>query len=133
MIHDLSNFNCIERQPKLSFYLRRFCESRSSSGSTPSVHLFVRSHLLFCIHFMIFFSFLAVLNLRLFVCKMLRGCLVCIICNTKSFHSLIFKLCIYNNDYSYIEHVHLVFCAHLINIFLLFRSVKLRYFIHPKC
>ena len=23
-----------------------------------------------------------------------------------------------HNDYSYIEHVHLIFCAHLINIFL---------------
>ena len=29
--------------------------------------------------------------------------------------------------------MHLLFCAHLINIFLFFRSVELRYFIHPKC
>ena len=35
-----------------------------------------------------------------------------------------------HNDYSYIEHVHLLFCAHLINIFLFFRSVELRYFVH---
>ena len=58
-----------------------------------------------------FFSFLAVLSLDFF-CKMLRGCLVCVICNTKSFHSSIFKLCIM------IIHMHLVYCAHLINIFL---------------
>ena len=25
-----------------------------------------------------------------------------------------------DNDYSYIEHVHLLFCAHLINIFFFF-------------
>ena len=51
-------------------------------------------HLLFCIYFMFFFSILAVLNLDIFFCKMLRGCPVCEICNTNSFHSKIFKLCV---------------------------------------
>ena len=73
-------------------------------------------------------SFLAVLNLDIFFSKMLRGCLVCVICNTKWFHSLIFKLCI-----MIIHTLHHLFCAHLINIFLFFRSVELWYFIHPKC
>ena len=36
------------------------------------------------------------------------------------------------NDCSYIEHVPLIFCAKLINIFL-FRAVELKHFIHPKC
>ena len=29
--------------------------------------------------------------------------------------------------------MHLLFCAHLLNIFLFFRCVRLRYFIHLKC
>ena len=47
---------------------------------------------------------------------MLRGCLVCVICNSNNFHSLIFKLCIMI--------VHTLnmctcyFCAHLSNTFL---------------
>ena len=59
---------------KVYFYLRRFSESRSSSGSTPSVRLSVRS------------------SVRPFAT--LFGCLVCVICNSNSFHSFIFKLCL---------------------------------------
>ena len=51
----------------------------------------------------------------------LFGCIVCVICNSKSFHSSIFKLL--HNDCSYIEHVHLPLCAHLINIFSFLMSV----------
>ena len=60
------------------YYLRRFSESRSSSGSTPSVRPSVRP----------------------FVCPSVRlsatllGSQVCVICNSKSFHSFLFKLCI---------------------------------------
>ena len=86
-------------------------------------------HPLFCTHFIDFFSFKG-LDLRMFFRKMLRGCLVCVICNSNNFHSLIFKL---YNDCLYIEHVHLLFCAHLLNIFLFYRAVGLRHFIHPKC
>ena len=37
------------------------------------------------------------------------------------------------NDYSYIEHLHLLFCAHLIliNILLFFRSVELTWILYP--
>ena len=57
-------------------------------------------HLLFDTHFMIF-----VFILGFFFCKMLRGCLVCVICNSQQFSFLnIFKLL---NGYSYIEHVHM--------------------------
>ena len=43
----------------------------------------------------IFSSFFGVLNLdSFFLFKMLRWCLVCVICNSNSFHSSIFKLCI---------------------------------------
>ena len=42
----------------------------------------------------IFFSFLRGVELRhFFPSEMLRGCLVCVICNSNRFHSLIFKLC----------------------------------------
>ena len=51
-------------------------------------------HLLFCTYLMILYSSLGLLNLDSFFRKMLRGCLVCVICNAKKFHSLIFKLCI---------------------------------------
>ena len=40
------------------------------------------------------FSFWGVLNVDIFFCKILRGCFVCVICNSNSFHSLIFQLCI---------------------------------------
>ena len=53
------------------------------------------------------------LELRHFFCKVLRGCLVCVIRNSNSFHSLIFKY-----TCSYIEHVHLTFCAHLIKLYI---------------
>ena len=37
------------------------------------------------------------------------------------------------NDCSYIEDVHLLFCAHLISIFSFFTGVELRHFFHPNC
>ena len=52
-------------------------------------------HLLFYAHFIdIYFSFLWGLELRHFLLETLRWFLVCVICNSKSFYSLIFKLCI---------------------------------------
>ena len=54
------------------------------------VHTLKDAHLLFYAHFMNTFSFWGVLNLDIF---MLRWFLFCVICNSKSFHSLIFKLC----------------------------------------
>ena len=48
-------------------------------------------HLLF---YVLFFIFRGVLNLDIFSFEMLRWFLVCVICNSKSFHSIIFKLCI---------------------------------------
>ena len=47
-----------------------------------------------------------VLNLDIFPSKILRWCMVCVICNSNSFHSVILKLCImivHNN-----ENVHLL-------------------------
>ena len=55
-----------------NFHLRRFGESRSSSGSTPSIRR---------------------LSVRLSIRNNL-GCLVCVICNSKSFLSFLFKFCI---------------------------------------
>ena len=47
-------------------------------------------HLAFCAHLINIFSFLTGVELRHF----LRGCLVCVICNSNSIHSFIFKLCL---------------------------------------
>ena len=70
-------------------------------------------------------SALEVLNLNIFPFIMLRWCLVCVIVNFNCFHSLIQTL---HNDCSYIVHLHLIFCAHFIDIFVIFRAVKLSHF-----
>ena len=71
-------------------------------------------------HISLFFI-LRMLNLDIFLIEMLRRCLVCVKTNSNSFHSLLFKLCIIS--------VHtILFCAHLINIFLFLRAVELRQF-----
>ena len=38
-----------------------------------------------------------------------------------------------HNDGSHIEDVHLLFCAHCMNIFSIFRGVELRHFYVQKC
>ena len=71
-------------------------------------------HLIFCAHLLNIFEFLQVLNLDIFFpSEMCSGCLVCVICNSNSFHSFMFKL---HNDCSYIEDVHL-FCIHFMIFF----------------
>ena len=74
------------------FYLCRFSESRSSSGSTLSVGLSAT----------------------------LLGCLVCVICNSWSFHSFLFKLCIMAVHIlkmctSYFVHIRLIF-SHFLRV-----------------
>ena len=51
---------------------------------------------------------------------MLRGCLVCVICNSSSFHSFIFKLCIM------IVHTLNMYTLYLCTFDNIFLSVKLR-------
>ena len=52
-------------------------------------------HLLFCAHFINIFSFLRGIELRhFFPSTILRGCLVCVIRNSYSLHSFVFKLSI---------------------------------------
>ena len=59
--------------------------------------------------------------------KTLLGYLVCVICNSNSFLFLYIQTL--PNGCSYIEDMHLPFCAHLINIFsILFTGVELRHF-----
>ena len=60
--------------------------------------------------------------LDIFLLKMFRWCLVCVFCNSNSFHSLM----LIHKDCSYIEHVYLLFCAHFI-IFYYFRAIELRH------
>ena len=77
--------------------------------------------------FFFFFFFLGggVLNLDMFSLEVLRWCLVYVICNSKSFHSLIFKLCIM------IVHklnMCLSFLCKFDEYFLIFRAVELRHF-----
>ena len=63
----------------------------------------------------------------IFSLEMLRWFLVCVICNSKSFHSLIFKLCIM------IVHtltMCLSFLCEFDKHFPIFRAVELRHFFH---
>ena len=78
----------------------------------------------------IFFHFWGVLNLDCLTLEMLRWFLVCVICNTKSFHSLIFKLCIM---VVHTLNMCLPYLCKFDKHFLIFRAVELRYFFHPKC
>ena len=87
--------------PHFNYYLRRFSESRSSSGSTPSVCLSV------CNTF---------------------GVPTCSLYNLYLQQFSFFYIQTLPNDCSYIEDVHLPFCAHLINIFSFFTGVELRHF-----
>ena len=68
-------------------------------------------HLLFCARFIIFLTFLTGVELRhFFLSVMLRGCLVCVICNSKSIHYFNFKLCIM------IVHTLKMFTFHFVHI-----------------
>ena len=87
----------------------------------------VCSHLKMCTNYFmhisrILFDFWEILNLSIF---MPIWFLVCVICNSKNFHFLIFKHCIYN-DCSYIEFVPLLFCANCL------RLLNLDIIFHPK-
>ena len=73
----------------------------------------------------IFFSFLGVLNLDLFSLEMLRWFLVWVISNSKSFQSLIFKLCIV---IVHTLNMCLPFLCKFDNYFQTFRAVELRHF-----
>ena len=84
------------------FYLRRFSESRSSSGSTPSGRLSVRT------------------SVRLSVRP--KHCRVPSLCNLSLQKFLFFFIQTLPNDYSHIEDVHLLFCARFINFFLIFEG-----------
>ena len=87
-------------------------------------------HLLFCAHFMNIFSFCRVLNLDIVVVSPLCpsvpsvfnifGCQIYVICNNKSFHAFIFKMCT-----SYFVHIH--------EYFLILWGVELRHFSSQKC
>ena len=60
-------------------------------------------------HFFIF-NICIVIGQTLKMCTCM--CLVCVICNSNSFYSFIFKT--FHNEFSHIEDMHLLFCAHLI-------------------
>ena len=57
-------------------------------------------------------------------------CLVCIICNYRSFHSFFIQTL--HNGCSHIEDTHVLFCAHLINVFSFLTGVGLRHLFHQK-
>ena len=85
------------------FYLRRFSYSRSSSGSTLSVRPASR------------------------LSATLYGYQVCVICNSKSFHSFLFQLCLFHMlKMCTFYFVHISFFSFL-------RGVELRDFFYPKC
>ena len=68
---------------------------------------------LFCAHLIIFSQFWRVLNLELFSLRNGLGCIVCVICNSNSFHSFIWKLCMMirlKMCISDFAHVSRIFC-----------------------
>ena len=73
----------------------------------------------------IFIFWGGVLNLDIFPLEMLRWFLVCVICNSKSFHSLIFKLCIM---IVHTLNMCLSFLCKFDKHFFIFRAVELRHF-----
>ena len=78
-------------------------------------------------------------HLDIFPSEMRRGVvfpdhshlLFLVFCNSTRFSFLYIQT--KNIDCSHIEDVHLLFCAHLINIFSVFTGVEHQYFIYPKC
>ena len=62
---------------------------------------------------------------------MLRWCLVRVICNSNSVYFFFFQTL--HNDTSHIEDVHLLFCAHLISIFLFLTDVELKHLSIQNC
>ena len=147
--------NAADQPCKFAVFSGHFRGCRSSSGSILSDHLSVHPqplgclvcvicysksfhsfvfklyndcshnenvHFLFCAHFMNIFSFLGVLNFSSYPSKMLRWHLVCVICNSNSFHTFIFKLCIM------IVHT-LKMCTSLI-FYYIFGSVELRHHLY---
>ena len=65
------------------------------------------------------------LNLDIFPSEMLRGCLVCVICNANSIHYFIFKLCIMTVNTSKMSAFYLcTFCEY----FYILGGLELRYF-----
>ena len=71
---------------------------------------------LFCALLIYIFSNSGLLNLNIIPPEMLMGCLVCLICNLSSFHKVLYIQTFYY-DCSHIEHIHPIFCAHLIIYF----------------
>ena len=68
-------------------------------------------HFPFCAHLINYFLFLMGVELRpFFPSEMLRGCLVCVICNSNSVHFFIFKLC------AMIVHTLMMCTSHFVHI-----------------
>ena len=76
------------------------CNSNSIHSFIFKLHSMIVHTLRMCTSYFLhvsqfFFSFLTGDELRhFFLSEMLRGCLVCVICNSNSIHFFIFKLCI---------------------------------------
>ena len=58
------------------------------------------------------------------------GCQVCVICNSKSFHSFYSKLCLM---IVYILKICTSYFVHVSYFFLVLTGVELRHFFHPQC
>ena len=86
-------------------------------------------HLLFCARFIIFFTFLAGVELRRFSIRNAKG--VPNLCNLKLEQYSILYIQALHNDCSHIEDVHLLFCAYSIFFFTFLTGVELRHFFHP--
>ena len=66
---------------------------------------------------------------RHFLFKMLRWCLVCVFCNSKSFHSLVIKRCIMSY---HTMNICTFYFVYIDKYFLMFRAVELSHCFHLK-
>ena len=67
----------------------------------------------------------------LFPSKMLRGCLVCVNCNSSSIHSFIFQICIMIVQTLKMCTIYFVHISQI--LFFIFRGLELRHFYCSKC
>ena len=84
-------------------------------------------HLLFCARFILFLIFDGCWTWKIFPTEMLRGCLVCVICNSNSIYSFIFKLCIMIVP---TLKVCTSFLCNCFTFFIILMGVELRHFSH---
>ena len=104
------------------------CNSKSFRSLIFKLCIMIAHTLNICLSFLCKFNkhflILRAVELRHFPAEMLRGCLVCVICNSSSFHSFVFKLCTILRDFKNAP-FYILCLFHMLNL----RMFYLSYFI----